>query len=151
MTEIGRIIKTEKGIATVRFARKGECDKCLICSVAKDGAHVDLDVDNSLDLNVGDYVKVEVYDKRVRRASVLIYLIPLILVALGAGLGSLASAAAAIIIGILGLVAGLAFSLPIDICVIRRKSGAKPRMTESATEDSYLVAVRKMKENARQE
>lgn len=151
MTEIGRIIKTEKGIATVRFARKGECDRCLICSVAKDGAHVDLDVDNSLDLSVGDYVKVEVYDKRVRRASAFIYLIPLILVALGAGLGSLAGVAAAIIIGILGLVAGLAFSVPIDICVIRRKSGAKPRMTESATEDSYLAAVRKMKENARQE
>lgn len=151
MNEIGRIIKAEKNMATVRFARKGECDRCLICSPAKDGAHVDLDVDNSLDLSVGDYVNVEVRDNRVLRASVLIYLIPLILVALGAGLGSLAGAATAIIIGILGLVVGLAFSVPIDICVIRKRSGAKPRMTEPATEESYLAAVRQMKENARQE
>ena len=136
MTEIGKIIKIEDNQATVRFFRKGECDRCLICSTVRDSAQVELSVKNSLELNVGDYVKVEVYEKSNYRASILIYLLPLIFVALGAGLGSLAGLGASIIIGVVGLVVGLAFALPIDICVLR-KNGA-PRMLEVSTEIEYL-------------
>ena len=136
MTEVGKIIKLEDDKATVRFFRKGECDRCLICSTVKDGTQVELSLKNSLELNVGDFVKVEVYKKSNYCASILIYLLPIILVALGAGLGSLAGLAASIIIGIAGLVIGLAFALPIDFCVLR-KNGA-PRMIEVAREIDYL-------------
>lgn len=136
MTEIGRIIKLEDDKAVVRFFRKGECDRCLICSAVKDGMQVELPVKNSLELNVGDFVKVEVYKKSNYRASILIYLLPPVLVALCAGLGSLAGLGASIILGIVGLVVGLAFALPIDICILR-KNGA-PRMIEVAAEIDYL-------------
>ena len=138
MTEIGKIIKLNDDKATVRFFRKGECDRCLICTTVKDGAQVELSVKNSLELNVGDFVKVEVYKKSNYRKSMLIYLLPLVLVALGAGLGSLAGLGASILLGIAGIVVGLAFALPIDICVLR-KNGA-PRMIEVCTEIDYLNA-----------
>lgn len=138
MTEIGRIIRLDGENAAVRFFRRGECDRCLICTVARDGAQVELSVRNSLGLNVGDFVRVEVYKRSSYRKSILLYLLPLALTALCAGLGSLASLGASILLGIAGLVVGLAFALPIDICVLRR--GIASRMTEVCREIDYLNA-----------
>ncbi|MCM1306267.1 MAG: SoxR reducing system RseC family protein [Bacteroides sp.] len=138
MTEIGKIVKVKDGVALVRFFRKGECDRCLMCSTTKDGSQTELSLKNTLDLNVGDYVKVEVYKKKNYVMSILVYALPLLLAALGAGLGSLAGLATSILLGIAGIVVGLAFALPIDICVLR-KNGA-PKMIEVSREIDYLNA-----------
>lgn len=138
MTEIGRIVKLKDSNAVVRFYRRGKCDGCGICSVIKDGAYVELELENSLELSVDDYVKVEIYNKRVFRTSMLIYLLPLFLTAIGAGVGSLASVGAGILIALAGLVVGFAFAIPIDVFVLRKKNGYKPRMLGACREVDYL-------------
>lgn len=145
MTEIGEVTGVRGERATVRFPRKGECDKCLICSVVKEGSRVELDLDNTLKLNVGDFVEVEVFSRRAYRAYLLIYLIPLVLVALCAGLGTLAGMAPAVILALAGLIAGLAFAVPIDICVLRKNLGRKPKMTKVVREADYFNAVKRIK------
>lgn len=137
MTEIGKIVRVRDKDATVRFFRRDECDKCGICKVANDCAYVEITLENTLNLNAEDYVRVEIYSKRAYLSSILIYLLPLCLTALCAGLGTLASGAASAILAFTGLIAGLAFALPIDICVLRKRSGYKPRMTEAVREVDY--------------
>ena len=141
MIEIGKVISVSDGRATVRFARRGECESCRICAAVKDGVHSELNLPNDLDIGVGDFVRVEVYNKKVRVLSVLLYFIPLLLTALGAGIGTLMSLGASIILAIAGLIVGLAFAVPIDICVVRKKSGFSPRMTGVCTEADYTQAV----------
>jgi len=138
MTEYGRVSRLDGDIATVVFERRGECDRCRMCSVAKDGIHVEIKLENTLGINVGDYVKVRVFKKKIRLGSALIYLLPLCLTALCAGLGALASLGASILLGITGLVVGLAFAVPIDVFLIRKKDGYKPVMLEVCGEADYL-------------
>ncbi len=143
MIEIGRVSKVKDGKATVAFARHGMCDWCGICSVTKDGGAVELTLDNSLELNVDDYVKVEIFKRKLRVGSVLIYLLPLCLIALGAGLGVLASKAASAILAVLGLIVGLAFAVPVDVFVFRKRDGFKPKMLEACTENDYINNIHK--------
>ena len=148
MIETGEVIRVNDGRATVRFARHGECESCRICSVVKDGLHSELDLPNDLDVGTGDFVRVEVYNKKVRVLSALLYFIPLLLTAFGAGIGTLMSLGASIILAIAGLIVGIAFAVPIDVCVVRRKSGFSPRMTGVCTEEEYLQAINDLKSNA---
>lgn len=147
MTECGRVTRVDGNRATVSFLRRGECDKCQLCSVSKDGRSVEITLENTLAVNVGDFVKVELYKKKIRAASVLLYLLPAVLTALGAGLGSLKGIAVAIILAILGAVVGFAFALPIDVCIVRKKDGFKPEMSEVCSETEYLKSNEDLTQN----
>lgn len=138
MTEYGRVVKTEGDRVTVSFLRRGECDRCMICTVGKENcATVETQIKNTLSVNVGDCVKVKLYDKKIRLGSVLIYLLPLALTALGAGLGYLANIAVSVIIALLGLIVGLAFAVPIDVCVLRKDAGHAPRLVCVCSEEEF--------------
>ncbi|MDE6302607.1 MAG: SoxR reducing system RseC family protein, partial [Clostridia bacterium] len=101
----------------------------------------ELDLQSNIDVGVGDFVRVEVYRKKVRVMSVLLYFIPLLLTALGAGLGTLMSLGASIILGLAGLIVGLACAVPIDVCVVRKKSGFSPHIIGICTEADYTQAI----------
>ena len=141
MIEAGKVVRLKDDKAVISFARRACCDRCAVCTVNKDGASVEIEVENTLNLNVGDCVKVQVFKRKIRAASVLVYVLPLLLIALGAGLGSLASAAASAILGVLGLVVGLAFAVPLDVCVLRKRDGYKPRMIEVCNQEDCNTAV----------
>lgn len=141
MTECGKVVRIDGERATVSFKRRGECDRCKICTVSKDGISSEITLANSLDLSVGDFVKVELYIKKIRVASALLYLLPLVLTALGAGLGVLMSVGASVILAAAGIVVGLAFAVPIDVCVVRKRQGFSPRMVEACSEAEYLKST----------
>lgn len=137
MLECGRVKTVDGDIATVIFSRHGECDRCHICRASNDGTNCELKVVNTLNACAGDCVKVEVYRRSTRVLSAALYLLPLALTAIGVAIGCFLSAAATAIIGAACFAAGIAIAIPIDVCVIRKKKGFAPEMTEIGSEAEF--------------
>lgn len=137
MTEYGKIVSAVDDAATVSFKRHALCDKCKMCRVHSDGKHCMLDVKNDIGANKDDFVTVRVYKRSVRAKSLLLYLLPLALTALGVGLGTLMSIGASVILGVCGLVVGLAFAVPIDVLVIKKHDGFYPKTVSVCTEADF--------------
>ena len=85
MKEKGFIVKTEKGKAVVRFSYKNECEKCGMC-LKKDG-YTEITAENGINAAVGDEVVVETKKEAKFTATVLVFLIPLFLLAAGVMVG----------------------------------------------------------------
>lgn len=136
MFEYGKVIKADGDSVTVSFKRKGKCDGCRTCAVSKGGTGCELTLPNRVNAVVSDYVKVRIFKKGVHAASIALYCIALALTALGAGLGIIMSVGASVILAILGFVVGLAFAVPIDVCVIRRKNA--PQIVSVCSEAEYI-------------
>ncbi len=130
MTERGVVVKL-KGRAVVRFDRRGACDKCRMCAVTRDGMKVEALVENILGANVGDFVEVEMGERFVLTAAVIVYIIPLVLVGLGVGIGSLFSQTTQLVLAVGGLIAGFLTAYLLDRFVIRKKKGFAPVMKRS--------------------
>lgn len=83
MIETGEIYKiNKKNMATVRFPRRTACADCRMCFKPKDEMYVELVVKNTLEGNIGDKVSVSMGQQIVLVSSIVVYLIPVILVAI---------------------------------------------------------------------
>lgn len=142
MTERGVVAKVKGKRATVRFDRRSACDSCHMCAVTKDGMKVEVVIENTLGANVGDFVEVEMGERFVLTAAVIVYIIPLVLVAAGIGAGSLLGELAQILLAVGGLVLGFAIAFALDRFVIRKRKGFSPVMKAicPATADEALVS-----------
>ena len=128
MTERGVVVKVKSKRATVRFDRRTACDSCHMCAVTRDGMKVEVVIENTLNANVGDFVEVEMAQRFVLTAAVIVYLIPLALVALGVGLGVLFNQLTQILLAVGGLVLGFVIAFLLDRFVIKKKKGFSPQM-----------------------
>ncbi len=128
MTERGVVSKIKGGKATVQFERHSACDKCHMCAVTKDTMKVEVTLDNTLGANVGDFVEVEMGERYVLTAAAIVYVIPLVLIGVGIGLGTLINELAQVLMGLGGLVVGFVIAILLDKLVIRKKKGFAPRM-----------------------
>ena len=140
MVECGVVSRVKGGNATVCFAHRGECDRCHICDVSRDGMKCELSMPNTLDVSVGDYVKVEVYKKSVRMLSAAMYSLVLLLTGIGVLIGTFMSLGATVILGVVGFLVGLGVALGIDFGVIRKRRGFKPMMIEIMSDRSSIGA-----------
>ena len=145
MTERGVVVKVKGKRATVRFDRRSACDSCHMCAVTRDGMKVEVVIENTLGANVGDFVEVEMAQKFVLTAAVIVYLIPLVLVALGVGLGVLFNELTQILLAVGGLVLGFVIAFLLDKFVIKKKKGFSPQMKAIclATVDEHLSDAQK--------
>lgn len=130
MIEYGEVTKTKDNLATVTFKRRGKCDKCQLCKVSNDCTMVEIEIENTLNVNQGDYVSVDMGNRGFRLVTASIYLVPLVLVVLGVLIGSILSPLAQGILASAGLVIGLVIALPIDFCVIRKSTKIIPKMKD---------------------
>jgi len=128
MTERGVVHKVKGKRATVQFDRTTACASCHMCSVAEDKQKVEVVIENTLDAKVGDVVEVEMGEKFVITAALIVYVIPLILVGAGIGIGSLVSELCQILMAIGGFVLGFVIAALLDKFVIRKKQGFRPTM-----------------------
>ena len=128
MTERGVVVKVKGKRATVRFDRRSACDSCHMCAVTRDGMKVEVVIENTLGANVGDFVEVEMAQRFVLTAAVIVYLIPLALVALGVGIGVLFNELTQILLAVGGLVVGFVIAFLLDRFVIKKKKGFSPQM-----------------------
>lgn len=145
MTERGVVIKIKKNKATVQFERKSTCDSCKMCAVSKDSMKVEIVIENQLNANIGDFVQVEMGEKFVLTAALIVYIIPLVLVAIGLGIGSVINELAQIILSLAGLGLGFIIAFLLDKFVIRKKKGFSPTMTKicSGELESYQIQSNK--------
>lgn len=130
MTERGVVTKVKGNRATVQFDRKSACDSCHMCAVTRDGMKVQIVIENSLKANVGDFVLVRMGDRFVLTAALIVYIIPLVLVGIGVGAGSLLTELAQVLLALAGLVVGFAIAFLLDRFVIRKRKGFSPQMVE---------------------
>lgn len=140
MTERGVVSKIKGNKATVQFERHSACDKCHMCAVTKDTMKVEVTLDNTLGANVGDFVEVEMGERYVLTAAAIVYVIPLVLIGLGIGVGTLISELAQVLMALGGLIIGFAIAILLDKFVIRKKKGFSPRMKSicPATAQDYI-------------
>jgi len=129
LIEWGTVVKLKGDKAVVRFNRKSACDNCRMCAVTKDGMKVEVVVKNTLNLSVGDSVAVEMGERFVLTAAVIVYIIPLLLVGLGIYLGLFISDLMSAIFAVAGLVLGFIIAISIDK-QLKKKKGFSPRMVE---------------------
>jgi len=135
MIEIGEIKKTSNnGWCTVRFPRKTACENCRMCLKPKDEMFVELKLKNTLGVKEGDRVSVSIGDRAVVSASLIVYLIPLGLLAIALGVTSMANDLA-LSLGCGGgaLIAGFAIVALIDK-KLKAKRGFSPTLTAILTD-----------------
>jgi Positive regulator of sigma E activity len=142
LVECGKVIKEgKKNAVTVSFDRKSACDQCRMCAVSKSGKTVEVVLDNKLGAKVGDTVLVQMGDRFVLTAALIVYLIPLVLVALGLFLGSLVSETLALILVFIGLIIGFTIAAVLDKMVLRKKKGFVPEMTKILEESTKNTEI----------
>lgn len=139
MTERGVVSKIKGNKATVQFDRHSACDKCHMCAVTKDTMKVEVVIENTLGANVGDFVEVEMGERYVLTAAAVVYVIPLVLIGVGIGLGTLLNELAQVLLGLAGLIGGFVVAILLDRLVIRKKKGFCPTMKNICpkTPDEY--------------
>lgn len=130
MKEIGVVHKIKGGFATVRFERKTACENCNMCLKPRDEMYVELRLKNSLNANIGDKVEVTMGQKAVLTSSFIVYVMPLIVMAIVLGITykmelwiSLLSSLGSLVISYIGVAL-------IDRLIIRKKANYLPIMTD---------------------
>jgi len=82
MTESGKIIELRgDGKAVVRFVRTDACAYCKLCSMRGGDEHIDMAMDNKLSAKIDDAVIVQMKDGGMGLIAILLYGIPLLLMA----------------------------------------------------------------------
>ncbi|MGI6161280.1 MAG: SoxR reducing system RseC family protein [Christensenellales bacterium] len=87
MVETGTVIKTEGKLAIVRFKRHAACGSCKACGMSSDDDSVEITAHNAAGATAGDYVRVALKSSSVMGASALAYILPLVFLFAGVGLG----------------------------------------------------------------
>lgn len=119
MIKFGQIMEKneKKGLVTVKFERPEACGSCTACGFGSQKGTVTLQSDR----NVGEWVRVEMPEKRFLQATVLVYAVPLAGLVLGVFLGW-ALGGGSDLWTISGAFGGLALSLLALFAIDRRMS-----------------------------
>ncbi len=89
MTEQGKVVETKGNFAFVEINKKTECDKCGMCAFPKNVSTIKLRTENEIGAKVGDAVILEREEKGKLLGTLLVFLVPLILIAISAVIGYL--------------------------------------------------------------
>ncbi len=129
MTKFGQVYEYDKnkGIASIRFERPEACKKCGACGAGTQTGTITL----KGDCKIGDWVRVEFPEGRFLEATTIAYVIPLLGLFAGLGLGWLLGGGNDLGM-LLGALAGLGLSVGVLYLVEKRVSG-KPEWTPRIT------------------
>lgn len=143
--EVCTVKKTRRGYAYIELKRSEKCDGCNMCAFNKRKSMV---VPAVCDINVspGDRVAVQMPTRSVGVASLLIYAIPIALIALGAAIGLLGGVWLQVGLGAAGLVIGLLAAYLIDKAY-RKKAGVLPIVTAVVRGDTDTEEIHKENNN----
>lgn len=88
MNKTGVVIRKDMNKAVIQIERTGECgDKCASCSASCKVPNMEVEVENTLDAEIGDYVNISIGKKTLITSSFILYTIPLISFILGVIIG----------------------------------------------------------------
>ena len=130
MTKFGQVTayNEQTGVATVAFERPEACAKCGGCGLKSQTGTIEL----KADCQVGDWVRVEMPEGRFLQATAIAYVVPLIGLLAGLGLGWLIGNGSDLA-ALLGCALGLGLSFLLLRLTERRISG-KPAWTPHISE-----------------
>lgn len=83
MIETGTVVALKKKYAVVRVKRHAGCENCNACGLGKKKDFIDLELINDAKSKVGDLVEISMESIDVVKVVGIIYLVPLILAAIG--------------------------------------------------------------------
>ncbi len=87
MKEVGKITEINDKVATIRIQRKASCGSCTACGMGKNQDEMFLKVPNVLNAGLGDWVELDLEAVPIVKASIIMYLLPLVALILGVWLG----------------------------------------------------------------
>lgn len=88
MNKTGIVIRKNSNKVLVRIDRTGECgDKCESCSASCHVPQIEVEVENTLDASIGDYVNIVTEHKTLISSSFILYTIPLLAFMVGIFMG----------------------------------------------------------------
>ena len=127
---IGIVTEVTGDMAEITFVRSPMCKHCGSCMAAGD-TQMKIKLKNELNAEVGDSVEIELKVSSMLLASVLCYVVPLVLLIGGVLLGSLWNETVSLILGI-----ALCASSFVILKTVEKKRGTRftPRMKEIITE-----------------
>lgn len=127
-TGIVESVNAKNNTAKVVFDRKSACDKCGMCIKANgDKMKVYVQVKNSQNAKVGDFVTIAMSDKFVLKAAFIVYIIPIIMISIGLAIFRKYSDLVLVLVVSVGLALGVALGIIIDR-IIRKKNSFAPKM-----------------------
>lgn len=136
MRETGVVSKVKGKFATVRFDRKTACEHCNMCLKPREANYVELRLPNTLNARVGDKVTVCMGNRAVLTAATLVYVLPLVPMAVILACTYKLNAYVSLGASAAGLVAGFVAVALIDRFVIRKRRGYMPVMEALLQEES---------------
>ena len=140
MRETGVVSKVKGKFATVRFDRKTACEHCNMCLKPREANYVELRLPNTLNAAVGDKVTVAMGNRAVLTAATLVYVLPLIPMAIILACTYKLNAYVSLGASAAGLVAGFVAVALIDRFVIRKRKGYMPVMEAILPKESDSAA-----------
>ena len=141
MMERGVVSKIKGKRCVIEFDRHAACDSCHMCAVTPTGK-VSVTLINDLGAQKGDYVEVQMGERFVLTAALVVYVIPLVLAGVGLGLGFLGNVWWALGAALGGVVVGFVLAYLLDKFVIRKKKEFQPKMTRIMS----LAEIEKIKQ-----
>jgi sigma-E factor negative regulatory protein RseC len=85
--EVGKVLAVDGKNATVQIKRSAACGKCGMCQVSEDRKTVLAKPKNTPGAKVGDTVQIEMAFSSLMKASLVVYLIPLVFFLAGCVIG----------------------------------------------------------------
>ena len=82
MKEVGKVTKVDGDEVVVKVTRREECSKCGLCGMKENMDGTSFNCKSSLKVSVGDTVAIELQDGGKLTASILVFLVPLICLAI---------------------------------------------------------------------
>lgn len=80
MREVGKVVKTDNGYATVSIDKKEECSKCGLCAFPKNANTIEFRATNKINAKANDVVLIERKTDGKLSGIFLAFLVPLLLV-----------------------------------------------------------------------
>lgn len=130
MTEQGEVYKIDKkNRAIVRFPRTTACKNCNMCFKPRNEMFVEVTIQNTLNAKVGDFVAVSMGKKAVLGASIIVYLVPIVLVGAILALTYKIDEVLSFVFAAVGLVVSETLIALTDR-ILRKKTEYLPKMVE---------------------
>lgn len=120
MLDRGRVLKVEKDLAWVEFAKSSQCVRCGACRTG-DSSKMINEAENPIGAKIGDQVEVEISPAVTTLFPLIVFGIPIILLFIGMVLGNLISEKAGIVLGLVFLASAFAAVRLIDGYVTGQK------------------------------
>jgi len=126
LRQVGEVTAVHGNTATVKVKKHSACAECRHkCAMAHEAKEVAVTADNRAEARVGDSVVLELSDREVLKAAFLIYIVPVLFLFIGVGLGTVLGLTEthALLMGLAGLVSSFLLLKFVVDPYIRRQAG----------------------------